>query len=229
MVSDTGMNGGRLGLPTRIYAWVVVTVTLVMAVDLAFLVAAAQWLNAFLVLTIMGVILAPVILRDRLPVQIPTEMQLVALLFMFAALFLGEVRRLYERIWWWDIALHISSGLLLGILGFLLVYVLNESRNIELHLKPRFVALFAFLFAVAIGALWEIFEFAMDSTFGLSMQKPMFGDPSGLTDTMWDLIVDALAAALISGLGWWYMRQRDESFIERWIRRFIVRNPRLFR
>ena len=59
----------------------------------------------------------------------------------------------YERIWWWDIALHTSSGLLMGVLGFLLVYVLNESERIDMHMRPRFVAIFAFLFAVAVGHL----------------------------------------------------------------------------
>ena len=105
-------------------------------------------------------------------------------MFVFAALFLGEIQRYYERIWWWDIALHTSSGLLKGILGFLLVYVLNENERIKLHMPPRFVALFAFLFAAAAGTLWEIIEFAMHQVFGSTMQKPMFGDPSGLTDAM---------------------------------------------
>ena len=163
-----------------------------------------------------------------MPVKLPAELQLVALAFVFAALFLGEIRSYYERFWWWDIALHMSSGLLLGILGFLLVFVLNESRNIELHMRPRFVALFAFLFAVSTGALWEIFEFAMDGFFGLQMQKPMLGDDSGLTDTMWDLVVDTVGALAISGLGWWYMHRDEESFIDNWIHKFIAKNPQLF-
>ena len=117
----------------------------------------------------------------------------------------------------------------MGILGFLLVYVLNESERIELHMRPRFVALFAFLFAVAAGTLWEIFEFAMDQVVGSNMQKPMFDDPSGLTDTMWDVIVNMLGAAAVSALGGWYMIHRERSFIEDWIRKFIERNPRLFR
>src|SRR5690606_11091243 len=115
------------------------------------------------------------------------EFEVLALIFIFASLFLGEVRGYYIRYWWWDIALHTASGLLLGIWGFLLVYVLNESQDIEMQMKPRFVALFAFFFAVGCGALWEIFEFAMDQLFGMNMQKPMLNDPSGLTDTMWDL------------------------------------------
>jgi hypothetical protein len=69
----------------------------------------------------------------------------------------------------------------------------------------------------------------MDQTFGYTMQKPMFGDPSGLTDTMWDLIVDSLGAATNALLGWWYMSRHQRSFIDRMIWKFIVRNPNLFR
>jgi len=199
-----------------------------MALDLVLMLLEAQWQNAFLLIVIMAIILLPTSLHERLPVRVPAEFQLLALIFSFAALFLGEVRDYYARIWWWDVALHASSGLLLGIVGFLLVYVLNESRRIDLHMQPRFVALFAFMFAVAVGALWEIFEFAMDRTFGLNMQKPMFGDESGLTDTMWDLIIDAVGALAISVFGWRHMSLRKNFFVERWIAKFIDRNPSLF-
>lgn len=125
--------------------------------------------------------------------------------------------------------MHTSSGFLLGILGFLLVYTLNENARIELTMRPRFVALFAFLFAVAVGTVWEIFEFGMDQLFQMNMQKAMFGDPSGLTDTMWDLIVDTLGAAIVSLSGLWYMRRDKRSFIETGIRTFIEKNPRFFK
>jgi uncharacterized membrane protein YjdF len=216
-------------LAVRLRRWVTVVVGIAMAVDLVVTAFEGQWLNAFLLLVIMFLILAPVLLGERLPVHIPAEFQLLALLFSFAALFLGEARSYYYRFWWWDIMLHVSSGLLLGILGFLLVYALNENRRARLNMRPRFIALFAFNFAVGVGALWEVFEFAMDRLFGLTMQKPMLGDTSGLTDTMWDLIVDTLGALVISVLGWWYMHRGNESFIEVWIKKFIAANPRLFR
>jgi hypothetical protein len=212
----------------RLHRWIAVTVAAIMTIELALFLYEGQWLTAFLTLAIMAVILAPTLLGDRLPVRVPPELQALALLFAFAALFLGEVQRYYVRIAWWDQALHASSGLLLGVLGFLLVYVLNENTRIDLHLRPRFVALFAFLFAVSVGTLWELFEFAMDGFFGTNMQKPMFDDPSGLTDTMWDLFVDMLAALAISFYGWWYMNDPAQSFIERWIEKFIARNPGLF-
>lgn len=216
-------------LSVRIHRRVLVVLQVVMAVELMLLFQEQQWINAFLVMAIMAVTLSPAVLGRRFGVYIPPEFQLLAVVFVFAALFLGEIRSYYVRIWWWDIALHTSSGLLMGILGFLLVYVLNENEHVDVHMRPRFVALFAFLFAVAVGTLWEIFEFAMDQVFGTNMQKPMFDDPSGLTDTMWDMIVNMLGALAISALGWWYMRRDERSFIEVWIGRFIEHNPRLFR
>jgi len=91
-----------------------------------------------------------------------------------------------------------------------------------------FISLFAFLFAVTIGTLWEIFEFFMDQLFGFNMQKPMMGDPSGLTDTMWDMIVNATGAFIISFVGWWYLKRKRAFFVKDWIRKFIMSNPELF-
>lgn len=220
---------GTADLAVQVHRGILIVLQLIMGVELVLLFYERLWINAFLVMAIMAIILSPAALGRHFRVQVPPEFQVLAVVFVFASLFLGEVQSYYVRIWWWDIALHTSSGLLMGILGFLLVYVLNESERVDVHMRPRFVALFAFLFAVTVGTLWEIFEFSMDQLAGANMQKAMFGDPSGLTDTMWDMIVNALGAFAISGLGWWYMRQRVYSFIELWIRKFIERNPRLFR
>jgi len=200
----------------------------VMAVELVFLIYGQMWMSCAGLLGIMIITSAPTIFGRRLPVNIPHEYEVLAISFVFASLFLGEFRSYYERFWWWDVALHMTSGLLLGIVGFLLVYVLNEVRRVDLHMRPGFVALFAFAFAVAGGAVWEIFEFGMDQLAGTNMQKPFLGDPSGLTDTMWDLIVDTLGAAVISCFGWWHMKRKSHSFIEDWTEKFIERNPRFF-
>jgi hypothetical protein len=80
------------------------------------------------------------------------------------------------------------------------------------------------MFAQGLGSIWEIFEFAMDQLFGLNMQK------SGIVDTMWDMIVNAIAAFAISLLGYGYMKTAEvDSFLERMIHRFIRENPKLFR
>lgn len=214
---------------SRLQFGVLLILQTVMAVELVLLLAQGMWVSGVWLLAIMAITGSTALLRHRLPVRIPAEYELLAILFVFGALFLGEFRSYYERFWWWDIALHATSGLLLGILGFLLVYVLNESKRIDLHMRPGFVALFAFLFAVTVGTFWEIFEFTVDQVLGTTMQKPMLGDPSGLTDTIWDLIVDALGALVISAFAWWHMKRNRRSFVDSWSDRFIERNPQLFR
>jgi len=175
------------------------------------------------ILVILLITFMPILLGKRFDVRIPHGFETLAVIFLYMSLFLGEFRGYYTRFWWWDLVLHSGSAFLLGILGFLLTYVLNEKKEVDLNIKPKFIALFAFLFAIGMGTLWEIFEFTMDQVFGLNMQK------SGLVDTMWDLIVDVIGAGTISFLGLGYLRTRaTDSFLERWIEDFIQKNPHLF-
>lgn len=189
-----------------------------------------EWLTALTTFGIVLLTMLPIVVKRKFGVYIPAEIELLAIVFVFASLFLGEVRDYYYRFWWWDTALHAGSGFLMGIVGFLLVHILNEMEHVNVSLKPGFVAFFAFLFAVGVGTMWEIFEFGMDQLFGMNMQKSILGDPSGLTDTMWDLAVDTLGALVISILGYGYIRKdRQESFLERMIHSFIERNPGYFK
>lgn len=214
------------GTARRAHLVILVVLQLVMAVQLALLLARGDWPQAVFVAAIMALILAPVVLR--MPVELPSEIQIVAILFVFATLFLGEVRDWYDRFWWWDAALHTGYGLLLGMLGFMFVYILNEDRNVDLHMRPGFVALFAFFFAVALGAIWEVFEFGMDRAFGTNMQPATQGDPSGLTDTIQDLIVDTLGAGAVALGGWRYLARTRRPHVDSWAKRFVGRNPQLF-
>jgi uncharacterized membrane protein YjdF len=213
--------------PARRAHLIILTILqLVMAVQLVLLLLRGDWPQAVFVFGIMALTLAPLLFR--MPVEIPSEIQIVAVLFVFASLFLGEVRDYYQRFWWWDALLHTTSGLLLGLLGFMFVYILNEDEKVDLHMRPSFLALFAFFFAVGLGGLWETFEFAMDRIFGTDMQPATPGDPSGLTDTIHDLIVDTLGAGIVSLVGWRYLAGARKSRIDNWAQRFIRRNPQLF-
>ncbi len=210
----------------RAHMVILTILQLIMAVQLVILLAQREWPQAFFVTGIMVLTLAPVVFR--MPVEIPSEIQIVAVLFVFATLFLGEVRDYYQRFWWWDVVLHTSSGGLLGLVGFMFVYILNEDAHVDLHMRPPFLALFAFFFAVGLGAIWEIFEFGMDRLFGTDMQPATPGDPSGLTDTIHDLIVDTVGAAVVAPAGWRYLARARVSRVDTWASRFIRRNPRLF-
>lgn len=213
----------------RLHRLVLIALQAAMAVEVALLLWRRDLQDALLVAAIMLVTLLPLVLRHRLSVRMPYAFQILAVVFVFAALYLGSMQRFYVMFPWWDSVLHFSSGLLLGILGFMLIYLLNEDRRIDLSVKPIFMAVFAFTFALALGALWEIVEFVMDLTLGTTMQTPTPGDPSGLTDTMIDLILDATGGVIIAAYGFLYVRQGSRSFISDWIARFVAENPDWFR
>ncbi|PEQ11210.1 hypothetical protein B2G71_18145 [Novosphingobium sp. PC22D] len=221
---------GRHGtlLPSRLHLLLLAVLEFVMGAEAVALCFSQQWMHVFVTILLMAMIAFPALFPARMPIQIPSEIQIFVVLFLFATLFLGEVRDFYHRIWWWDLALHGTSGILLGLLGFLVVYVLNENELVDMRMPPSFVALFAFHFAVSLGAVWEIFEFTMDQLAGTDMQKAMWGDPSGLTDTMWDLIVDTLGALVMALAGWRYMRRARHERTDHWLRRFVDRHPNLF-
>ena len=204
-----GENLGRL---------VISLLRLVMAIAFMLAVYKQHWQDVFTIAGILILMFAPLVFNRTHIIKIPIEFELAAIVFAFASLYLGEVHAYYTKFWWWDIALHATSGLLFGILGFLLVYILNEHESVRLNMRPSFVAIFAFAFSVSFGAVWEVFEFTMDQTFGMNMQKSMLGDTSGLTDTMWDLIVNIFAAGFVSLFGWRNLKMQRHSLFDCWIK-----------
>lgn len=150
----------------------------------------------------------PSILKKKWKLVVPSRMIIVYAVFLYCAIFLGEVKNFYYTVPHWDTILHTSSGAMLGALGFSLVTLLNKSDGIPVNLSPVFVALFAFCFAVSLGVVWEIYEFTMDSVAGTNMQKFMLENgemligQAALSDTMKDLIVDAIGAFVIAAAGY---------------------------
>jgi hypothetical protein len=145
--------------------------------------------------------------------KLPTTLSFAIILFVFSAEFLGELKKFYDIFPWWDVMLHTVSGIILGLIGFMLIFVLNESTQTKVQLSPVFICFFAFCFAVSCGAIWEIFEFCGDRLLHMNMQKylPPAGVTklytanwrfdAGLVDTMSDIICDASSAFFTSFSG----------------------------
>ncbi len=209
------------------FDWLKKLILIIMFLGLLFSIYQGMWFNIFLISFLIILTLTPTILYRKYKFVIPHEIEIVAIVFIFASGYLGEVREYYEKFWWWDKILHTSSGILLGIVGFLIVYILNKIERFMIFMKPGFVALFSFTFAVALGAVWEIYEFGMDKFFDLGMQShELYSD---LEDTMWDIIVDTLGAAIISFLGYFYMAKDKEFFVHDLLTKFIEHNPKIFK
>lgn len=192
-------------------AWVVLTIL--------YGIATFEWLIAFEAIIVLISFYIPSIIEKRLQVDLPGELEILIVFFLVASLFLGEVQNFYELFWWWDIFLHTISGIILGLAGFLILFSLYIRKRLQM--SAFLLSIFAFSFALALGTVWEIFEFIMDSTFGFNMQK------SGLVDTMWDLIVDALGALIVATMGYFYIKYKKSplSYFDQFLDRFIKNNP----
>ncbi len=210
-------------LVDRIDRGISLSLKIILAVGAVLEAIQGNWLNAVATTGVIIVAFLPMLVGYRFHVRIPAEFELLAVIFVYASLYLGDLHGYYLKYWWWDILLHTGSGLILGIFGFLLVYVINEHEDLEMHMKPSFVSLFAFMFALGMGSIWEIFEFVLDQFLGMDTQG------GSLVDTMSDLIVDGIGAFIISILGYSYLRTtKSDSFLERWIQHFINLNRRFF-
>ena len=204
---------------------------------LVIIIAVAQFFNGnyenvFLCGLTLILFLLPTIFERALKIDLPNTMEIIILLFIFAAEILGEIQSFYTTFRGWDTILH----------------------------SPAFMAIVAFCFSMTIGVLWEFFECAMDQFFLLDMQKDavihsissVMLDPTGgntptiirdiadvivvtgsgeeislglggyldvgILDTMKDLFVNFIGAVVFSFIGYFYVKSRGKG---RFARRFI--------
>lgn len=127
--------------------------------------------NVFLCLLTLLLFLMPTILERQLQIDFPNTMEIIIMLFIFAAEILGEIRSYYTIFPYWDTMLHTLNGFLCAAIGFCLVDMLNRHKRASLSLSPVYMAIVAFCFSMTIGVLWEFFECAMDQFFLFDMQK----------------------------------------------------------
>ena len=127
--------------------------------------------NVFLCILTLILFLLPTIFEKSLQIDLPNALEIIILLFIFAAEILGEIRAFYTTFAYWDTMLHTINGFLCAAIGFSLVDMCNRHKRVSLSLSPVYMAIVAFCFSMTLGVLWEFFECTMDQFFLLDMQK----------------------------------------------------------
>ena len=127
--------------------------------------------NVFLCVLTLFLFTLPSFLERTIRVEIPDTLEIIILLFIFAAEILGEIQAYYIQYPYWDTMLHTLNGFLCAAIGFSLPDILNRNEKLKFSLSPVYLAVVAFCFSMTIGVLWEFFEFSMDQLFLLDMQK----------------------------------------------------------
>lgn len=211
--------------------------------------------NVFLCVLTLFLFIVPSFVQVNFKIELPTTLEIIILLFIFAAEILGEISSYYIKYPLWDTVLHIINGFLAAAIGFSMVDILSHNEKIKFDLSPLFMAIVAFCFSMTIGIVWEFFEFGMDTLLGYDMQKDtvihtintVYLDPTrtntvvtidnihdvaingeslgidgyldiGLYDTMKDLFVNFIGAAVFSAIGYFYVKARGKGKL---VKRFI--------
>ena len=130
-----------------------------------------EYESAFVCVLVLVLFMLPFFIQKNFGIRLPSTLEIIILLFIFAAEILGELQSYFIQYPYWDTMLHTTNGFLCAAVGFSLIDILNRDAKIKFTLSPVYVALAAFCFSMTIGVLWEFFEFGMDRLFHMDMQK----------------------------------------------------------
>ena len=127
--------------------------------------------------------------------------------FLFMSIYAAELLDMYGKITLWDDAVHIVSGLLVGLVGVVWITSLSERKTVRM---PVWLQVFM---VIATGALvavvWELIEFTSDHVLGTFMQR------ADLFDTMTDMAYGLGGAIAVASLFGRYLQQRRSFGIRR--------------
>ena len=244
-------TGVRLKAAIRRQPAVFAVYTILRLIVLATLVSSilrGEYESAFICLLVLVLFMLPFFIQQNFGIELPSTLEIIILLFIFAAEILGELKCYFITFHHWDTMLHTTTGFLCAATGFALIDILNRNSRIKFQLSPIYAALVAFCFSMTVGVLWEFFEFGMDRLFQMDMQKDtvvnsitsVMLDPTnsnipvtidgitsvqvngqelgfggyldiGLYDTMTDLFVNFIRAAVFSTIGYFYIKHRGHG------------------
>ena len=152
---------------TIVYVFLRTSVVLVMLAQLF----NRNFENVFLCVLTLFLFAMPSLLEKKLDIDLPNTLEIIILLFIYAAEILGEIGAYYVTFPYWDTVLHTLNGFLCAAIGFSLLDILNRHNRARFHLSPLYLAIVAFCFSMTVGVVWEFFECTMDRFFFLDMQK----------------------------------------------------------
>ena len=143
--------------------------------------------NVFLCVLTLILFMLPSTLERKLDLDLPNTLEIIILLFIYAAEILGEIGAYYVTFPYWDTVLHTLNGFLCAAIGFSLLDILNRHNDVRFHLSPLYLAIMSFCFSMTVGVIWEFFECTMDQLFFLDMQK--------------DTVVSAIGSIMLAPTG----------------------------
>lgn len=138
---------------------------------------------------------------------------LATLIFIIMAMYFGNVLDFYGIVPYYDKILHISSGVILGIISIIVYF--HFTKEDFRKLSPLFAVLFCILFTMAIAGGWEIWEYTTDKILGLTSQR------NSLDDTMTDIICGTIGGIVTAVPIYRFSKGNKNKFLDFIIKEII--------
>lgn len=168
-----------------------------------------QYSEMFTAFLVFGLTFVPYWAAHRLDIRFPWFVYFLISLALWIHI-AGYVQGWYFTLYpYYDKIAHLISGISIALIGFLGVIFLD--RYWRMNLTPLFVAGFTVIFGLALGAVWEMYEFLVDQFFGGTFGPPMQND---LGDTMLDMIFVLIGSVAVAMVAIAYFHGHRKSELE---------------
>lgn len=137
---------------------VYVALRLIVLAELVMSIIRGEYESAFICLLVLALFILPFFIQQNFGIQLPSVLEIIILLFIFAAEILGELECYFITYPNWDSMLHTTTGFLCAATGFALIDILNRNSRIKFQLSPVYVALAAFCFSMTVGGAVGVFR-----------------------------------------------------------------------
>lgn len=127
--------------------------------------------SAFVCVLSLVLFLLPAFVEKNIGIRLPSVLEIIVLVFIFAAEILGEIESFYVRVPHWDTMLHTVNGFLFAAVGFALCDIINRNSKLKFSLSPMYLTIVAFCFSMTVGVLWEFGEYGLDMIAHTDAQK----------------------------------------------------------
>lgn len=145
----------------------------------------------------LGVTYLPAILANDYDLRLSPALVLLVALSVFLHT-IGMIG-LYDRTWWWDHLTHALSAAVVTSVAYATVSALDNHHE-DLVLPAHFLAVFLLTSTLALGVLWETLEFVARDLGTLIGAEPVLV-VYGVSDTLLDLVFDAVGALIVGVVG----------------------------
>lgn len=152
----------------------------------------------------------PQMMKRKYKIKIPTEFEVLLLVFIISTFFLGKIS---------GTIVPIFFGIAIGFIGFLILLILYSSNQIK---KNKFMIIFFSLsFAIAFGAILELLKFYLKIILNQEVNGGIY------RFAMTNLTYVLVGATISSVIGYIYMKSK-KGVLHKAVAKFKKINPKIF-